>query len=295
MKLRPGQKLHSAVCDAQVVVVKAPADAVDARLRRRTAARRRAGSRRGRDARPVARRRAPARQALRGRRPRPRAAVHPGRHRRADRRRPPAPPQGRQAAALVRLSGCDNAGMNLLLLLDMAAAGRGDEVVVQAGDDRLTAAELLAAAWAGADVAAGAVGPGLRGHQRPRLPDRAVRGRGRAACRSSPLNYRLSDDQLHDLLAPLGDTLVVAEGEVGRGARGPGPPRARRRRLRGDGPGRRRGGRGARRRRGAGGAALHQRHDGGAQGGGAAAPAPDVVRDRHGRVRAAPGPTRPCW
>jgi hypothetical protein len=29
MKLRPGQKLHSAVCDAQVVVVKAPAEAVD--------------------------------------------------------------------------------------------------------------------------------------------------------------------------------------------------------------------------------------------------------------------------
>jgi acyl-CoA synthetase (AMP-forming)/AMP-acid ligase II len=29
-----------------------------------------------------------------------------------------------------------------------------------------------------------------------------------------PLNYRLSDHQPHDLLAPLGDTLVVAEGEV---------------------------------------------------------------------------------
>jgi hypothetical protein len=29
MKLRPGQKLHSAVCDAQVVVVKAPAAEVD--------------------------------------------------------------------------------------------------------------------------------------------------------------------------------------------------------------------------------------------------------------------------
>ena len=29
MNLRPGQKLHSAVCDAQVVVVKAPADAVE--------------------------------------------------------------------------------------------------------------------------------------------------------------------------------------------------------------------------------------------------------------------------
>jgi hypothetical protein len=29
MKLRPGQKLHSAVCDAQVVVVKAPPDEVE--------------------------------------------------------------------------------------------------------------------------------------------------------------------------------------------------------------------------------------------------------------------------
>lgn len=29
MKLRAGQKLHSAVCDTQVVVVKAPADEVD--------------------------------------------------------------------------------------------------------------------------------------------------------------------------------------------------------------------------------------------------------------------------
>ena len=29
MKLRPGQKLHSAVCDAQFVVVKAPADDVE--------------------------------------------------------------------------------------------------------------------------------------------------------------------------------------------------------------------------------------------------------------------------
>jgi hypothetical protein len=29
MKLRPGQKLHSAVCDAQVVVVRAPSTEVD--------------------------------------------------------------------------------------------------------------------------------------------------------------------------------------------------------------------------------------------------------------------------
>jgi hypothetical protein len=31
MKLRPGQKLQSAVCDAQVIVVRAPSDAVDVR------------------------------------------------------------------------------------------------------------------------------------------------------------------------------------------------------------------------------------------------------------------------
>ena len=30
-----------------------------------------------------------------------------------------------------------------------------------------------------------------------------------------PLNYRLSDTQLHDLLVPLGETLVIAEGPVG--------------------------------------------------------------------------------
>lgn len=29
MKLRPGQKLRSAVCDAQVVVVRAPSDAIE--------------------------------------------------------------------------------------------------------------------------------------------------------------------------------------------------------------------------------------------------------------------------
>ena len=38
--------------------------------------------------------------------------------------------------------------MNLLLLLDMVAAGQAEEVVVDAGGDRLTAAELLAGALA---------------------------------------------------------------------------------------------------------------------------------------------------
>jgi acyl-CoA synthetase (AMP-forming)/AMP-acid ligase II len=104
--------------------------------------------------------------------------------------------------------------MNLLLLLDMAAAGRGDEVAVQAGDDRLTAAELLAAAWAGARVAAGASALAYVGTNGLAFP-MGLFAAAAAGLPFVPLNYRLSDEQLHDLLAPLGDTLVVAEGEVG--------------------------------------------------------------------------------
>jgi hypothetical protein len=37
--------------------------------------------------------------------------------------------------------------MYLLLLLDLAAAGRGDAVAVHAGGDTLSAQELLAGAW----------------------------------------------------------------------------------------------------------------------------------------------------
>jgi acyl-CoA synthetase (AMP-forming)/AMP-acid ligase II len=104
--------------------------------------------------------------------------------------------------------------MNLLLLLDMVAAGRGDEVAVQAGDDRLTAAELLAAAWAGAQGAADASALAYVGTNGLAFPI-GLFAAAAAGVPFVPLNYRLSDEQLHDLLAPLGDTLVVAEGEVG--------------------------------------------------------------------------------
>ena len=104
--------------------------------------------------------------------------------------------------------------MNLLLLLDMVAAGRGDEVAVQAGDDRLTAGELLAAAWSGADVAAGASVLAYVGTNGLGFPI-GLFAAAAAGVPFVPLNYRLSVDQLHDLLAPLGDTLVVAEGEAG--------------------------------------------------------------------------------
>src|SRR4029453_6435199 len=112
--------------------------------------------------------------------------------------------------------------MNLLLLLDMVAAGRGDEVVAQAGDARLTAGELLASAWTAAEVAAGASALAYVGTNGLAFPI-GLFAAAAAGVPFVPLNYRLSDDQLHDLLAPLGDTLVVAEGGGGAelAARGP--------------------------------------------------------------------------
>ena len=103
--------------------------------------------------------------------------------------------------------------MNLLLLLDMVAAGRGDEVVVQAGDDRLTGAELLAAAWAGAEAAAGASALAYVGTNGLAFPI-GLFAAAAAGVPFVPLNYRLSGEQLHDLLAPLRDTLVVVEGDA---------------------------------------------------------------------------------
>jgi acyl-CoA synthetase (AMP-forming)/AMP-acid ligase II len=101
--------------------------------------------------------------------------------------------------------------MNLLLLLDMAASGRGDEVAVQAGDDRLTANGLLASAWVGAEVAQGAPALAYVGTNGLAFPI-GLFAAAAAGVPFVPLNYRLSDDQLHDLLTPLGDAVVIAEG-----------------------------------------------------------------------------------
>jgi acyl-CoA synthetase (AMP-forming)/AMP-acid ligase II len=103
--------------------------------------------------------------------------------------------------------------MNLLLLLDMVAAGRGDEVAVQAGDGRLTAAELLTSAWTGAELAAGASAVAYVGTNGLAFPI-GLFAAAAAGVPFVPLNYRLSDDQLQDQLAPLGDILVVAEGDA---------------------------------------------------------------------------------
>jgi acyl-CoA synthetase (AMP-forming)/AMP-acid ligase II len=103
--------------------------------------------------------------------------------------------------------------MNILLLLDMVAAGRGDEIVAQAGDERLTAGQLLAGAWSGAEVAAGASALAYVGTNGLAFP-LGLFAAAAGGVPFVPLNYRLSDDQLHDLLTPLGDVLVVAEGDA---------------------------------------------------------------------------------
>jgi acyl-CoA synthetase (AMP-forming)/AMP-acid ligase II len=103
--------------------------------------------------------------------------------------------------------------MNLLLLLDMAAAARGDETAVQIDDDRLAASELLAAAWRASERVAGTSALAYVGTNGLAFPIGLFAAAG-AGVPFVPLNYRLGDEQLHDLLAPLGDVTVVASGAV---------------------------------------------------------------------------------
>ena len=101
--------------------------------------------------------------------------------------------------------------MNLLLLLDMAAAGRGDEVAVQAGSETLSANQLLASAWAGAAMFAGRDAVAYVGTNGLGFPV-ALFSAAAAGVPFVPLNYRLAADQLDGMLRPLGDVVVVGEG-----------------------------------------------------------------------------------
>jgi acyl-CoA synthetase (AMP-forming)/AMP-acid ligase II len=101
--------------------------------------------------------------------------------------------------------------MNLLLLLDMAAAGRADAPAIKVDDDQLTVGELATAACAGAEHVGDATALAYVGTNGLAFPIGVFAAAG-AGVPFVPLNYRLSHDQLHDLLAPLGDVLVVADG-----------------------------------------------------------------------------------
>ncbi|MFV0315378.1 MAG: class I adenylate-forming enzyme family protein [Microthrixaceae bacterium] len=111
--------------------------------------------------------------------------------------------------------------MNLLLLLEMAASGGGDRTAVQIGDQRLTAAELLAAAWGGAGQLEASSALVYVGTNSLAFPI------GLFACAAAgvpfvPLNYRLDDDRLAAMIDTLAETssagdqpgpLVVADTE----------------------------------------------------------------------------------
>jgi acyl-CoA synthetase (AMP-forming)/AMP-acid ligase II len=108
--------------------------------------------------------------------------------------------------------------VNLLLLLEMAATDRPDVVAVQAGGEALTSAQLLSGAFAGATDAEGADALAYVGTNGLGVP-LALFSAAAAGVPFVPLNYRLGHDQLHDMLARLGDVVVVAEGSAADGLR----------------------------------------------------------------------------
>ena len=93
--------------------------------------------------------------------------------------------------------------MNLLLLLEMAAGGDADRVVVQAGDDSLTALALQRRAWAAAALLDETSSLAYVGTNCLALPI-ALFAAAAAGVPFAPLNYRLGVEQLGELLDRLG-------------------------------------------------------------------------------------------
>ena len=103
--------------------------------------------------------------------------------------------------------------MHSLLLLDMAASAHGERTAVQHGDRRLSYAGLLSAAWQVPELVGDA--PFLV-HVAPNslaFPI-ALFGAAAAGVPCVPLNYRLPDDQLADLMANHHGSLVVADRQL---------------------------------------------------------------------------------
>src|SRR3981189_2577609 len=107
--------------------------------------------------------------------------------------------------------------MSISLLLEMAASSNPDRTAVVSGEMRLTTSELSALAAAGAGVVAasgaqhaayvGTVGPG--GAWLPLL----LFSSARAGVAFTPLNYRLSEDGLRQLIDRLPTPLVIADAD----------------------------------------------------------------------------------
>lgn len=104
--------------------------------------------------------------------------------------------------------------MNLMLLLDMAASGQGDRVAVQNGDETLTYSELLAAAGSAAREIAtsGATHVALLDVNSLALPI-ALFASAWAGVPFSPLNYRLTTEEIDGLLERVSPAYVITDAE----------------------------------------------------------------------------------
>jgi long-chain acyl-CoA synthetase len=104
--------------------------------------------------------------------------------------------------------------MNLLMLLEMAAAGHGQRVAVQCGSEVLRYEELLAASGAAARelASSGAAHLALLDVSGLAAPV-ALFAAARAGVPYVPLNYRLTNDALVALLQRIAPALLVADPE----------------------------------------------------------------------------------
>jgi acyl-CoA synthetase (AMP-forming)/AMP-acid ligase II len=120
--------------------------------------------------------------------------------------------------------------VNLMMLLEMAASGFPDRVAVSCGDERLTYAELFAAAGAAAAEirSSGAARAALLDVNSPALPV-ALFASAWAGVPFAPLNYRLTGAELDRLIEQIAPCHLVTDPERAAAlARRPGvTPRAR--------------------------------------------------------------------
>ncbi len=108
--------------------------------------------------------------------------------------------------------------MNLALILEMTASGMDDRVAVSTGERALTYAELLALSGRAADLVdeVGATAVIYLGTNHAALPV-ALFGAAIAGVPFIPLNYRLGDKQLDQMVLAHPGALMVHEREPSPG------------------------------------------------------------------------------
>jgi acyl-CoA synthetase (AMP-forming)/AMP-acid ligase II len=100
--------------------------------------------------------------------------------------------------------------MHTLLLLDMAASGHGDRVAARDGDAQLSYEQLQRAAWAAVSAFEDARHVAYVGANGLAYPI-GLFGAAAAGVPFIPLNYRLPDEQIDNLLRHHDDVVVVAD------------------------------------------------------------------------------------